>query len=45
MTFFAQGTKYMFRFFKEVAGGMAEFDSPFDTLATLSEVKQSPEDC
>ena len=25
-------------FFKEVAGGMAEYDSPFDTLATLAEV-------
>ena len=26
------------RFFLDVAGGMAEYDSPFDTLATLAEV-------
>jgi len=31
-------------FFKEVAGGMAEYDSPFDTLATLAEVLASDEE-
>ena len=29
---------FISRFFLDVAGGMAEYDSPFDTLATLAEV-------
>jgi len=31
-------------FFKEVAGGMADYDSPFDTLATLAEVLGSDDE-
>jgi len=31
-------------FFKDVAGDMADFDSPFDTLATLAEVLASDEE-
>ena len=31
-------------FFKDVAGDMADFDSPFDTLATLAGVLSSDEE-
>ena len=31
-------------FFKEIAGGMADFDSPFDTLSTLAEVLASDDE-
>jgi len=31
-------------FFKEIAGGMADYDSPFDTLTTLAEVLSSDEE-
>jgi hypothetical protein len=35
---------FLCRFFKEIAPEMADFDSPFDTLAILSEVVASDDE-